>query len=265
MNEDGGFPNWQPEQYLRFGEERTRPAIDLAGRVECAVVKRIMDLGCGPGNSTAVLAGRWPDAETVGVDSSRSMLEKARATSESVRWVEHDAARDMTFLGKFDLVFSNAALQWIPDVGELVPRLFGMLNPGGALAVQVPYNQTLPAFAALRELASGPEWREYFSDPSIVRLHHSHRFYYDLLATLSARIDMWQTEYIHIMASHHSIAEWYRGTGLRPFLQALSSDALRERFVAAFERALEKVYPLAGDGKVLFPFPRIFFIAYRRP
>ncbi len=257
------FKDWQPASYLRFHHERTQPTIDLARRVPLDSPQKIMDLGCGPGNSTAILAALWPKAEIVGVDNSEAMLTEARKGSERVQWVMQDAATDMTYLGKFDLLFSNAALQWLPDNEQLLPRLYGMLNPGGALAVQVPYNQDLPAFTVLRELTARPEWC-FFTDPGVFRLHHGYEFYYRVLCCLTGKLDLWQTDYIHIMDSSNAIVEWYKGTGLRPFMQKLTKEADRERFIRDYTECIAKIYQLQEDGKVLFPFRRIFFVK-RKP
>jgi Trans-aconitate methyltransferase len=257
------FKDWQPGRYLRFHGERTQPTIDLAKRVGLADPKRILDLGCGPGNSTAVLSALWPEAEIVGLDNSETMLAEAGKTSSHIRWILHDAAEDMAFLGKFDIVFSNAALQWLPDNEQLIPRLYGMLNPGGVLAVQVPYSRDLPAFTVLKEVTSRPEWREFFTDPTVFRLHHDYRFYYNVLCRLPGKLDLWQTEYIHIMDSADAVLEWYKGTGLRPFMQKLADEAVRERFLQAYAQCIGEIYRAQDDGKVLFPFKRIFFVKER--
>ena len=253
--------DWLPEQYLRFRDERTQPAIDLAVRVGRREPGRVMDLGCGPGNSTAVLAAMWPDAEITGVDSSEAMLEKARQTSARIHWVRHDAAQPMPSLGMFDVIFSNAALQWIPGTEHLLPRLADMLTPGGVLAVQSPYVRELPVYAVITDIVARPEWREYFAaDPVVYPLHRSARFFYDILCTLPGETVMWQTEYIHIMESHDGIVEWYKGSGLRPFLNKLPTESLRERFQAEYAAAIRAAYPVERDGKVLLPFNRVFFL-----
>lgn len=258
------FKDWQPGRYLRFHDERTQPTIDLAKRIDQTDPKRILDLGCGPGNSTAVLAALWPEAEVTGLDNSETMLAEARKTSPHSKWVLHDAAKDMAFLGKFDIVFSNAALQWLPDNELLIPRLYGMLNPDGVLAVQVPYNRDLPAFTVLRELTSRPEWREFFTDPAVFRLHHDYQFYYNVLCRLPGKLDLWQTEYIHVMDGADAIVEWYKGTGLRPFMQKLADEVVRKRFIQDYTEYIREIYPAQEDGKVLFPFKRIFFIKKRQ-
>jgi trans-aconitate 2-methyltransferase len=254
--------SWDSAQYLRFAEERTRPCRDLAWRVALPSPRRIADLGCGPGNSTAVLAERWPDAEITGIDSAPDMLARARRDHPRFTWEQGDIAA-WTPAQPFDLVFSNAALQWVPDHAALLPRLLGHLSPGGALAVQMPGNLDAPAHRLMRELSASPAWKDRF--PAPVREWHVHEIpaYYDMLAGRAARLDLWVTEYVHVLESAAAIAEWYKGTGLRPFLDALADEGQRERFVADYAARLAEVFTPQPDGRVLFPFRRVFLLAYR--
>jgi trans-aconitate 2-methyltransferase len=263
------MPTWNATQYLKFGDERTRPSRDLAGRIEVAQPARVIDLGCGPGNSTEVLAERWPDAEITGLDNSARMIESARTAHQAshptrstpLRWVAADIAAWATAEAgeTFDVVFSNAALHWLPDHASLLPRLMRRVAPGGALAFQMPAHDA-PAHHLMRgiarTMAAAFAWR--------VDDWHSHEppFYYDVLAACARRVDLWQTEYVHVMADAEAIVEWYRGTGLRPFLDALGTDAERERFTGEFLEGLRDAYPKRADGRVLFPFRRVFAIAY---
>jgi len=214
------MPTWNPEQYLKFDDERTRPCRDLVARIALDHPRRIVDLGCGPGNSTAVLAQRWPDAILTGVDRSAEMICAARHKSPHLQWEESDIST-WTACEPFDLVFSNAALQWVPDHHLTVPRLFGMVGPGGALAWQVPANLDAPAHHLMRELAASPPWRGHFGETVREWFVHPPHFYYDLLAPWAAHVDLWMTEYFHIVESPAAIVEWYQGTGLRPFLDRL--------------------------------------------
>jgi trans-aconitate 2-methyltransferase len=256
------MPSWNAGQYLRFADERTRPCRDLAAAVALDAPRRIVDLGCGPGNSTAVLAGRWPDASITGLDSSEAMIAAARRDAPQRAWIAGDIA-SWTADAPFDLVFSNAALQWVPDHAATYPRLLDQTAPGGALAVQVPLNMAAPAHEAMREIAGRPAWRNRFQAP--VREWHVHPadFYYDLLAPVAARLDLWQTEYLHVLPGPSAIVEWYKGTGLRPFLDALPDEAARQGFLDDFLAAVTTAYPARPDGRVLFPFLRLFVIAYR--
>jgi len=254
------MPDWNPSQYLKFADERTRPCRDLAGRIAVPYVRRVIDLGCGPGNSMAVLRERWPDAEFVGLDSSAEMIERARAEYPDQEWVTGDIgawAADASG-PKYDAVFSNAALQWVDDHASLYPRLLARVAPGGALAVQIPGNIDAPQHRLMRELARLPEGavRDWH--------HHEMEFYYDALAPMAARLDLWATEYLHILADAEAVLEWYRGTALRPFLAALKSDGERERYIAEYLAALREIFVPRPAGGVLFPFRRIFVVAYQR-
>jgi trans-aconitate 2-methyltransferase len=254
------MPTWNASQYLRFADERTRPCRDLIGRIALEQPRRIVDLGCGPGNSTEALIQRWPEAEFTGLDSSPEMIAAARKAQPDRHWVQGDIAT-WTADEPVDLVFSNAALQWVSDHGWVYPRLIKQVALGGALAVQVPANIHAPAHQLMRELASSKVWQNHF--PKRVRewFVHEPSFYYDSLAPQAKRIDLWTTEYQHVMESAKAIVEWYKGTGLRPFLDLLS-PADQERFLVEYEALLKAAYPRRADGRVLFPFLRMFLIAY---
>jgi trans-aconitate 2-methyltransferase len=225
----------------------------------------VIDLGCGPGNSTSILQGLWPDAEITGLDSSPEMIQVARAAMPGNNWVVEDiAAWAAGNGGKFDVVFSNAALQWVDDHQTIYRELFDRVAPGGALAVQVPGNHDGPPHRLMREIAGSSGWRDSFR-PGAVREWHVHYldFYYDVLASRAARLDLWETVYMHVMEGARSIVEWYKGTGLRPFLEVLADDIARERFCAEYLEGLRRIYPRRPDGRVLFPFHRLFLVAYR--
>jgi trans-aconitate 2-methyltransferase len=256
------MPTWNAEQYLRFADERTRPCRDLTQAIALEAPRRIVDLGCGPGNSTAVLAARWPEAEVVGLDSSEAMIAAARREAPRGTWVLGDIA-SWTSATPFEIVFSNAALQWVPDHATTFSRLFAQVARGGALAVQMPCNPDAEAHEAMRLIAARPTWRPYFS--AGVREWHVHpsAFYYDALAPPAARLDLWETEYLHVMPNPLAIVEWYRGTGLRPFLDPLPNEATRRRFLDEYLEAITAAYPVRPDGRVLLPFRRLFVIAYR--
>lgn len=254
---------WNPNQYLRFADERTQPCRDLVARIPLPEVKNIIDLGCGPGNSTQVLRQRWPEAAFTGLDSSTEMIERASREHPEVRWIIGDIARwAAADGGAFGLVFSNAALQWVEDHKTLYPRLLRRVAPGGALAVQIPGNIDALPHRLMRDVAASPAWARYFP-PGTPREwhHHEAEFYYDVLAPHSARLDLWTTEYIHILPDAQAIVEWYRGTGLRPFLERLETEAERERFAADYLAALSPHFQPRAGGGVLFPFRRIFLVA----
>jgi len=252
--------DWKPELYLKFEKQRTQPAIDLVSHIDLSAPKRIIDIGCGPGNSTLALKNRWPNAEITGLDSSPAMIAQASKTDRDIQWVCADASSDLSGLGKFDIVFSNAAIQWMPQHEKLLPDLFSMLEDGGVLAVQVPNTTNMPVQTALNSLVHSERWRARLSG------ENSHSaffapFYYDVLSALSSDIDLWETHYYHVMENHHSIVQWYSSTGLRPYLNRLDSVSDQEEFLAEFENALNVAYPIQNDGSVLFPFTRIFFLA----
>jgi trans-aconitate 2-methyltransferase len=253
------MPTWDAKQYLRFNDERTRPCRELAAP------ERVMDLGCGPGNSAAVLAERWPKSELTGLDSSPEMIAAARQANPNPRWRVGDIAAWADESGPAsDVVFSNAALQWVDDHATLLPKLLARVAPGGALAVQMPGNFDAPAHCLMRELAASPAWRDHFPADGVHEWHvRDLPSYYDILAPVAAAVDFWQTEYQHIMADAAAIVEWYKGTGLRPFLEALANDRQRAGFTAQYLERLQRAYPARKDGRVLFPFRRLFLIAYR--
>lgn len=249
------MPDWNSRQYLRYVEERTRPCRDLAARIDAGAPRTVIDLGCGPGNSTAVLAERWPGAAIAGLDSSREMLETARRDCPALQWIEGDivewaGADDPVY----DVVFSNAALQWAPGHAALFPRLLARAR---VLAVQLPSASDAPAQRLIRSLA-----RERIGSPVSDWHTHDPAFYYDTLSPVSGRLDIWETEYCHIMDGPEAIVDWYRGTGLRPFLSALP-EGEREAFLSDYLDAIRPFYPRRSDGKVLFPFRRLFLIAHR--
>ncbi|MBK9263695.1 MAG: trans-aconitate 2-methyltransferase [Polyangiaceae bacterium] len=256
------MPTWNAGQYLRFDSERTRPCRDLVASIELASVKRIVDLGCGPGNSTAVLAERFPDADICGLDSSPEMIRTARQNMPTQSFEVLDIAQ-WEPKAPHDLVFSNAALHWVDDHERIIPRLFAAVASGGAFAAQMPCNISAPAHEAMRRTAARPEFRYFFT--ADVRQWHVHEaeFYDDVLAPLAARVDIWKTEYFHILPNAAAIVEWYKGTGLRPFLDRLPDDTLRDRFLDAYLEAITEAYPARRDGRVLLPFQRLFVVAYR--
>jgi trans-aconitate 2-methyltransferase len=251
------MPTWNPTQYLKFSEERTRPCRDLAARIDLPPHSRVVDLGCGPGNSTEVLAERWPDAELTGLDSSPDMIAKASAAHPDWHWISGNITAWAAADGEpYDLAFSNAALQWVPDHAAVFPAL---LRRARILAIQVPANWDGPAHRTMREVA-----KRYPLEGRVREWHtHTDAFYYDVLAPHAAILDIWATEYVHVLDSAEGIVEWYKGTGMRPFLEVLPSDADRARFTADYLEAIRDVYPARSDGKVLFPFRRLFVIARR--
>lgn len=256
------MPVWDADQYLKYQRERTQPAIDLAARIQLESPERIVDVGCGPGNSTMVLAQRFPGAELSGLDSSAEMLETARETLPDVHWFQSDITTWQPDEA-FDLLFSNAVLQWVPDHETIFPRLMSFLKPGGALAVQLPAHYASPLHRCVVELSQRPDWHDVTAAARQALGCESRSFYYDLLDLLSSQLELWETEYIHVMESVEAILEWFRGTGLRPYLEALPDAATRDQFEAELLKRFSNAYPLQQNGNVLFPFRRFFMVAYR--
>jgi trans-aconitate 2-methyltransferase len=253
---------WDARLYLRFEEERTQPTRDLVQRVELQRPRQIVDLGCGPGNSTAVLRARWPHAACTGVDSSAEMLEVARRSDRHVAWRQGDI-RTWRPRAPVDLVFSNAALQWVPDHTRLLPRLFGLVRRDGALAAQMPANSDEPYQLAARRLQRRPAWRRYPRALSIGQDVAPPAAYFDLLARRASRVVLWDTRYVHVLPGPAAVVAWTAGTGLRPWLAGLPDDRTRRRFLAEYRTEIGRVYPRRTGGAVLFPFLRRFLVAYR--
>jgi trans-aconitate 2-methyltransferase len=254
--------DWNPQQYLKYKNARTQPSIDLVSRIDLTAPATIIDIGCGPGNSTQVLANRWPEAVVVGFDSSPSMIEKARSDHPDRQWLLGDAAK-LTEENRYDLVFSNAALQWIPDHETLIPALLRLARKNGAVAVQAPRFNRMPIRDAIATVAGRESWKKHTEGVDSLFTYHDASFYYDRLAGVAARIDLWETTYVHVLESHRALIEFCRGAGMKPFLDALPTDSDRARFEDEVLEEAKKVYPQQVDGKVLFPFRRLFFVAYK--
>jgi len=256
------MPKWDAELYLRFSSERTRPSVDLTARIAIPDPGRIIDLGCGPGNSTAVLRQRWPKADITGLDSSPDMIAAASKSYPHHEWLVGDITAWSAGIA-FDVVFSNAALQWVPSHEVLFPHLFAQVAPSGALAVQMPSHFNSPLHREILETAGNASWRHLMGPALNALTKKPPSFYYNLLQPLAARLEIWETEYYHVVDSPHSIIEWFRGTGLRPFLAVLESEDQRKRFEELLLAKYTRAYPPQNDGRILFPFRRLFIIAYQ--
>ena len=255
-------PDWDAAQYLRFEDERTRPSIDLLARVPLSDPKRCIDLGCGPGNSTELVAARFPDAVTEGLDSSPDMLEKARKRLPNLSFILGDVNSWSDATG-YDVIFANAVLQWLPDHEGLFPRLARSLASGGCLAVQMPNNLNEPSHVAMREVAAAGPWAGRLSAAAGERATiGSFGDYRRWLIEAGCRVDIWQTTYVHALANLEAIAEWFKSTGLKPYLDRLSAEE-QQRFIARYLERIAPHYPVESDGKVLLRFPRLFVVAVR--
>ena len=253
--------DWNPEQYEKFIKDRTQPAIDLANKLEVKEAKRILDLGCGTGNSTKILKDRFPNARVIGADNSDEMLAKAKKTHPDIEFIHLDVGGDLSEVKeRFDIVFSNACIQWIPNHKILLPKLMLLLRRGGVLAVQIPIQSEHPVHIIMNELVTTAKWKDKLSQRNYNNLSTSE--YYDVLSGISDDFEMWETIYCHRMPSYESIIEWYKGTGLRPYLEQLSETDV-EDFVSDVYRELKNRYKIQRNGEIMFRFPRLFFIAKR--
>jgi trans-aconitate 2-methyltransferase len=254
---------WDPDRYLTFADERGRPFVELVARVRAERPRTVVDLGCGPGNLTTLLADRWPDAHVVGLDSSPEMVERARGLDDRVVFDVADL-RDWEPVSTgstndgVDVLVSNATLQWVPDHLDLLPRLVGSVAPGGWFAFQVPGNFDEPSHTIRTELAAETPYAAH-TDGVAVPSSHDPATYLDALADLGCTVDAWETTYLHVLTGDDPVFTWVSGTGARPTLQALPGD-LRPRFEAEFKKRLAAAYPRHEYGVVL-PFRRIFVVA----
>lgn len=261
-NKGAQMNEWNPEQYLQFKSERTQPAIDLVSRINIVHPGSIIDIGCGPGNSTQILVNRWPDSEVVGLDNSTAMIEKARQDYPDQKWIVGNAENIDPEI-KFDLIFSNATLQWIPHHEKFLPKLFNCANPGGAFAVQIPKFKNMPINVAIETVANYDNWIKYTKGCEELFTLKDPGFYYDIINKLAIRVELWETSYFHILNSQESIIDFIRTTGLKPYLERLPSDEMRSEFEHDVLTECKKYYKVQSDGKVLFPFERLFFIGYK--
>lgn len=259
---------WEPAQYLKYSNERLRPALDLLARVSVAAPHTVIDLGCGAGNVTAVLAQRWSQARIVGVDNSAAMLARARSATiapERVAWIEADLA---TYAPEApaDVIYSNAALHWLDDHSTLFPRIFASVAEGGTLAVQMPDQFAAPSHVALAETAASARWRDRLGSVMRRAPVAPAAAYFRLLAPHAQHVDAWTTEYLHVLPAsrdgEHPVVAWTKGSALTPFLAMLDADAQRA-FLVDYTTRIEAAYPALPDGRVLFPFRRVFMVAVR--
>ena len=252
---------WSAKQYVTFENERTRPVRDLLAAVPAVDARSVIDIGCGPANSTELLAARYPNAAVAGMDSSADMIEAARKRLPELHFELADI-QAWNHPGPFDVILANAVLQWVPDHETLLPKLMAKLAPGGALAVQMPDNLEEPAHRLMREIAGEERWRGKLAKAAQARTErHDADWYYRALRPACAALDVWRTTYFHPLAGGAAaVVEWFKGSGLRPFIDPLDEEE-RKIFLAQYEAALAKAYPAQPDGTVLLPFPRLFIVA----
>lgn len=252
--------DWRPEDYLRFNDERSRPARDLLARIPLKAPELVYDLGCGPGNSTALLHEAYPQAKLVGLDTSKTMLAKARKDLPQVQFMEADIA---AWPGDpdADLLFANASFQWVPDHVSVLLRLLKGLKTASVLALQMPDNLDEPSHRLMRETAETGPWAKTLESAAGSReMIRTPNDYYALLKLHCRSLDIWHTAYYHVLEGAQGIVDFVRTTGLRPYLDPLE-EAMRGKFIDAYRANLAKAYPEIPDGKVLMRFPRIFLVA----
>jgi len=250
---------WNPEQYLKFEQPRLRPALDLLTRVTLEAPRTVYDLGCGAGNVTRLLAARWPNAAITGVDDSSAMLEEAARELSRIVWQNVSIAK-WSPEAPPDLIYSNAALHWLPNHAELFPRLTRMLAPNGVLAVQMPRNFGARAYTLVDDTVRSGPWRarlEHLLRPAPVQEPH---FYYRLLARDASSLDIWESEYLQVLHGSDPVKEWLKGSWLKQFLDALEPPE-RGAFEDEYARRVLDAYPPEKDGATLFPFRRLFIVA----
>ena len=255
---------WDPQQYLRFGDERSRPFADLLARVPHREPRLVLDLGCGTGSLTATLARRWPAARILGVDSSAEMLARAAEHAEPgrVEFVRGDV-RSWQPSAPADVLVSNAVLHWVPGHDRLLTGWAAALAPGGVLALQVPGNFGAPTHRLLADLCAAPRWADRLADAAPRRdAVLSPAAYFDVLADAGLSPDVWETTYLHVLRGADPVLEWVRGTVLRPALARLTDDDAAE-FTALYAAALREAYPPRPDGTTVLPFRRIFAVGTR--
>ncbi len=254
--------DWKPDLYLKFNKERIQPSIDLVSRIDFENPLKIIDIGCGPGNSTQIIRKRWVNSKIIGIDSSPAMIEKASSDFPDQEWKVVDAGVD-EINGEFDIVFSNAVIQWIPDHYKLLTKLKSILTSDGLLAIQLPLFFEMPLGKSIAKVAKRCLWSSEIDKVTELFIINDYSFYYDSLVELFDTVEMWVTDYIHVFDSHLSIIEMMRSTGLKPYLEKLQSEGSRKQFEDLVLKEIVNDYPLQRDGKVLLPFKRLFFIAKR--
>ena len=256
---------WDSKQYLQFENERNQPAVDLTKRIvsNTETAKSIIDIGCGPGNSTAILKTFFPKAEVLGVDNSDNMLTKAVAQyGNFIKFQYCDITTDLPKIKqKFDIVFSNACLQWVPEHERIIPALYELLNDNGILAVQIPKNGDSPLYKAMDAVVNDPKWNFNLADVAYNK-SLSPEEYFDILSSLSNDFAMWESVYYHRMKTHSALVDWIKGTKLRPYLNLLDETS-QKKLENEIVNNLFSVYPVQRNGEIIYKFRRLFFVIKR--
>ena len=251
---------WEPQTYLRYADIRFRAGLDLLARIPKLEYRTIYDLGCGTGHLTKILADTFPDSKVVGVDSSTEMLAEARREFRTIGWQQDDITSWQP-AAPADLIYSNAALQWVPDHETLLPRLLNTLQTGGVLAMQVPRHFESPSHLGLKELVMQSEWRARL-EPLLLTPAPSPETYWRWLSPHTRNLDLWETIYLQVLDGNDPVLNFMLGTALRPFLSVLKNDEAG-KFIDAFAKRMATAYPAQSNGQTLFPFRRMFLVAQR--
>jgi trans-aconitate 2-methyltransferase len=254
--------DWNPNKYLIFKNERTKPAIDLIENIQLNNPKNIIDIGCGPGNSTQILASKYPDCTIIGLDSSKTMIEKAKTDFPNQIWV-HKNAENISDEEKYSLVFSNASLQWMDNHEILIPKLWNLVDKNGAFAAQIPNFEKMPINTAINNVLKKNKWNNCINNVNWNKQLRDLNYYYELLNKYTDEIILWETHYFHIMQSIQKIIDFVHSTALRPYLEQLSNENEKQEFEIEILKECKKYYKEQSNGKVLFPFQRMFIIAYK--
>lgn len=248
--------DWQPDLYLKFKNERTQPSVDLVSRIDHIQAKSIIDIGCGPGNSTQILEKKWPESDIVGIDSSPSMIESASSKYPRIKWVVADASTYQSEV-KFDILFSNAVIQWIPEHEKLLSNFHSLLASGGVAALQIPQFWDMPLGKTIDAIANRSRWQPKTAGVADLFTIHDYSFYYDTLSSLFNSVEIWETHYFHALDSHEGMLEMMRSTGLKPYLEKLEAGEISD-FEEKILEGIRSAYPSQSNGKVLLPFKRLF-------
>jgi trans-aconitate 2-methyltransferase len=254
--------DWNPDLYLKFRNERTQPSIDLIRKIDISFQpKSMLDIGCGPGNSSQALLERWPKAILTGVDNSEKMIEAAKKSYPNNTWIVADASKYTTSV-KFDIVFSNATIQWIPHHEKLFKKLYNLVSENGVLAISVPRFDEMPISKIIEKIANKEKWKEVTKGCAETFTRYNYKFYYDLISGYYRKVEFWQTDYIHVLESQSAIVEWTSSTGMKPYLDRLT-DQEKLKFEDEVLAEIKIDYPVQTNSKVLFPFRRLFMIGYK--
>ena len=255
------MPTWDPSLYLQFGDQRLRPAVDLLSRIPLESPEAVYDLGCGTGTATVMLKQRWPEARVTGLDGSDAMLERAREAEAQIDWQWVDL-ETWEPAAPADLLFSNAVFHWVDGHETLFPRLLSFLKPGGVLAIQMPSNFRAPSHTSITAtIRSGP-WRDQL-EPHLREFPVAESSeYYGILSPHAVSVDVWETVYLHILSGDNPVAEWTKGTALRPYLDRLD-DLQAQSFLEQYGALIREAYPQRADGTTLLSFKRVFLLAVK--